>query len=342
MEKNDSGGTLESARELDRYGVWVKSDPQIPPPPEQEASFQEKSQEKTPESDIFDDIENMEPSADTDEDAEEPAPAVAEKPSASKQETAFSWFPISNASVTLLTNILEELSSIKNELAEFKALVRDNLPVQAVPQESPEKIVLAGDELDGIFSGGDVSSMPPVSAELDREEDLQWLRENGDKPLPPEESQSVPEPVQESAAVEEIPPPKAASKAGDFAMDDLFIETGSIRDIPIDLTQEESEESEDLFEEIDFDPESEEYFEDTLEDDLGPSGEEVFGESALDIKDVIFADNVDISDEELDRLERNILLEFSEKLPVIEEIFDQDEQTRASSETDKKKTYRRK
>ncbi|MDR2536461.1 MAG: hypothetical protein LBD29_10580 [Treponema sp.] len=410
----------EASRELDKYGVWVKSDPQTLSAVSSSGNIKNMP---LPENlfdndidDIFNDIENIQPLSKEIGDptltnlkeraGEEPDhvsvqnngteksfkptvglekfddPAENQKDTAMKgpplpEEVSVSGFPISDASIRLLTNILQELSLIKQELTDFKALVQDKpleettamSKVQQSAQKEPEKIVLAGDELDDILNSADfpknrnipipiIDEFPaevpePLSSNQaleetvahtggmleESDEGLQWLREKGDKPLSQAEADSTPP--------AEIPK-EESKKTGNFSIDDLLIETGSIRDIPIDLNPEEDEESEDLFEEVDFelDPENMEGLSVDpfdMESDPGPSGEEILGESALDLNSIIDPDEeINISNEELDKLEQNILLEFSEKLPVIDEIFGHDENICLPLDKGdrKKKTYK--
>lgn len=388
MEKKFSAYS-DNADALDKYGVWIKSEAQAFGLPENGGPGS-RFQKKTPASDIFDDIENMEllaeaervpleeagfsdellpviaiPIADAPDEAIPDAPDTeAESAGFAPKEDEFmkipmpdepnpeSSFPSADNAVRLLTNILEELSSIRKELTEVKGLVAGRIapePLRAdavsdSQKDIPEKIELAGDELDGIFSPADFTENP---------ETPQFRPPDSGAALTPAENSAEPDSLQppREPVLRETP---KESKAGNFSLDELLIETGSIRDIPIDLNQEESD---DLFEEIDFEPEfqrieHQEQADQKIADRepdpdmeiLEPAGEEIFGLSDLDLNDVIFPeDEMDISDEELDRLERNILLEFSEKLPVIEEIFGHDEQNGKTSDTNprKKKMFRR-
>ncbi|MDR0524736.1 MAG: hypothetical protein LBG90_02555 [Spirochaetaceae bacterium] len=346
MEKRSYIDAGPSSKDLDRYGVWVKSDgPQTQGTPEEE--IEDKDEE------TYFRVVPLEKKEKTREKTQPEADFSA----FSKSETPV--VPESDPSMQVLTSILETLLVIKKEITEFKLLFLEKTGDDSAPPY-PEKIELAGDELDGIFT-----EMPPP----------------GTKALAPAALADEKKPPQNGGSPALSQPGEAKAPQGPapaFSIDDLLIETGSIRDIPLDLIRDNEEETDDIFEEIDFDPEPEKTLEipfssDSIEeipfesedisspekkdsfltekdfefeagfdlDAIEPIGEEIIGSSSLDLKSVIFADeDIDISDAELDRLERNILLEFADKLPVIEELFGQETpaQTFSATQLGKKKS----
>jgi hypothetical protein len=216
----------------------------------------------------------------------------------------------------LLSNILEELTLIKREITGVKTLIQEHIgtkpaedPVQDIPKaERPENIILAGDELADILNSAEFAEDPEVP-----------VPGGGAAPLP-ENSKGM-EPQTRQKTETGAPSDSVKKNAEDLLIDDLLIETGSIKDIPIELNSDEDEDPDSLYDEGPEEPENGDLVEIPLtlfdEEEQGFSGEEIFGEASLDISALILPDEeIDISDEELDRLERNILMEFSEKLPV--------------------------
>jgi len=159
---NSFDDEFEPVKELDKYGVWVKSDLQILER-ETSTSFDDDSQIKTADRKVT--LVNTENNL---------------------QDTTIS--------LQLLTDILEEMATLKEEITSLKKTINEKKPEQL------EKIVLSGDELDNVLN-------PPIS-QAD-------LKNN--------------EVTKEQTSKTEL-------------IDDLLIENGSVRDIPIDMDSEEEDE----------------------------------------------------------------------------------------------------
>ncbi|MDR2484303.1 MAG: hypothetical protein LBD55_02780 [Treponema sp.] len=417
LSNNDNyNSVFESSKELDKYGVWVKSDPQafsLMDSETQEPSVIPLTQDKDLQDISDDNLDNFVDILDIEEPLKEaplggsektydavqktgdlkteipaadqedfipgvyldPIPAKNSSPgddpslSLAFKEPAFNAEnlqgkpaqdsdAVSDISIQLLTKIFEELSSIKQEITALKeAVIRTipeekpfetTVPVPAAPEE-PEKIVLAGDELDDILNNADFIDdirdtgkdifdqaaspvlMPPGISEkevLADTEELQWLMKEGDKPLAAGASGSavlgemsaapIKERLQGKPGMEELSgknrSPSEDAKSNALLIDDLLIENGSIKDIPIELDMDENEEDEQ--ERLDLDSLNLGEPEDTSEvpldmSDIGLAGEISFDDEPLD--NILFSDEyLDISDEELDKIEQKVLQEFAD------------------------------
>lgn len=418
LSNNDNyKSVFESSKELDKYGVWVKSDPQAfssmdsdiqepsAIPLTQDKDLQDLSDdnldnfvdileiaEPLKEASIGDaektydaaqktgDLKTEIPAADQEDFIPgvylEPIPAKNSSPrddpklSGAFKEPAFNaenlWDKqahdseaVSDISIQLLTKILEELSSMKQEITAFKeAVIRtvsEEQPLETtvlspVAPEDPEKIVLAGDELDDILNSADFIddirdtgqdifdqdafpvSIPSAISEkevLADTEALQWLIKEGDKPLAEGASGSTvlgempaapikEHRLREKSGIGENRSQSENAQSNALLIDDLLIENGSIKDIPIELDMDEDEEvdAEDEQERLDLDSLNLEEPEDISEvildmsDIIGPAGEISLDEEPLD--NILFSDEyLDISDEELDKIEQKVLQEFA-------------------------------
>ncbi|MDR2494278.1 MAG: hypothetical protein LBD24_03540 [Spirochaetaceae bacterium] len=446
--KNDAGGN-EPSKDLDRYGVWIKSDPQTLGEPDDAGDiFDEEALNK----EIMDDFSKSldmpqgtakeETAPDLyDADAltqkiddfsktlgiadEAPLPketfaqkedAAAPPPPADLYDADALTQKIDDFSKTLgiadeaplpketfaqkedtaapppapetvrepcdmqiLTRIAEELTAIKQEITGFKTIFLQKMAEEkaektagrktAPARGDPEKIVLAGNELDNIFNGGLEKKRPAPPAEervhfleeeelsaedldflktdaaaassfdspsaapdrdkdilLENEEGLQWLRKEGDKPISQEKpalfddvSFEIPKKGHPAGGA-----PSNSPAADQELIDDLLIESGSIKDMPVALDDGE-EFDEEEFDQEEEPPDADDYLPDDLasveiEVPLGisdrASGKVSFDEEPL--AHVIFSDDrLDLSDEELDRIEQDALREFAEKTPAV-------------------------
>ncbi|MDR1031231.1 MAG: hypothetical protein LBL76_10225 [Treponema sp.] len=182
----------------------------------------------------------------------------------------------------LLRNILEELTLIRHEVSTLKELVsrRETSPEVFAPKTSDpgeaedEKVIITGDELTNIFKGASITkdlipSYTNTAAFVQRieltDEEPETFSQNDtfeialiDDPillkkdtgnaenqgtLPYEESVDLVTEKQVKAAPDElVNKPAVNIKADNFLIDDLLIENGSIKDIPIELSPEDEEE----------------------------------------------------------------------------------------------------
>ncbi|MDR1302556.1 MAG: hypothetical protein LBK43_08840 [Treponema sp.] len=181
----------------------------------------------------------------------------------------------------LLRNILEELRLIRHEVSTLKELVtrRETSPEVFTPKTADpcetedEKVTITGDELTNIFKGPSITkdlmpaytdtaafvrgieltdevpdpSSPKDTFEIALIDDPILLKKetgNEEKPgvLPEEESADLVTEKQVKAAPDELVNKHSVNQTGNFLIDDLLIENGSIKDIPIELSPEDEEE----------------------------------------------------------------------------------------------------
>lgn len=393
---DNDDGIVEPSRDLDKYGVWVKSAPQIlstvddesqgssiMPLPENEedlldALLLEPSEDfdllQFPEEEPLNDTskiedslmenpgeksnttegENLGPASKTepipaleqgdvsallskegsdetlhpDATLQEPVPQPEEDTAGKESQVQFPQ-PADEApppqsegldiSIQLLRNIIEELSLIRTEILSIKQVLSNPVVSAEKPGEAVvcgsssegehEKITLTGHELNNIFNAPDFTD--PVAVPLSKDpliddleptagtfivledtEEFRRLKEEGDKPI--------------------------TESSDDGLIDNLLIESGSIKDIPIELNQEEegSREAETNF---------------NMGEALGSPGFMEAKEEPFDISHFL-DEQPEISDEELDRIERNILQEFSTHDDGSKDAFSMDSRREAEKD----------
>ncbi|MDR2397501.1 MAG: hypothetical protein LBD74_01920 [Spirochaetaceae bacterium] len=283
--------TQEATRELDAYGVWVKSEGQNGTEgfPDSLGSFIPAATESPEaESREREGIPTLRFSHPAGEEAAAPYLEAAALAEASPQGTV--------EGLHLLQKILDELSLIRREVLELKTLVilreeavtsrddpldeneADGAEVSFVEArgtftgEEDEKVTITGDELTSIFqnpvslpqvlspSHAHFAQEIEVTPTVDEPEEGETESLLGEAPPFPQE-----EVLREEIEVL-VPPPDASLEAdpepdttegavaslvkNDFLIDELFIESGSIKDIPLDLTAQDEEDLDEAFERL--------------------------------------------------------------------------------------------
>jgi hypothetical protein len=191
----------------------------------------------------------------------------------------------------------EELSIDDLNFLQGDSLAFESLPSEDKALDIPEKVIAPLDHHGETF------------IDLADTEEFRRLREEGDKPIgemPNEIEALEADPFEEDFFdFDEAPVEKSSGGAissgnssDDILIDNLLIESGTIKDIPIELDLDEEDSNNE--EELNFDREA-----DAELPNLKESAIEPFDLSTF------FDEEVDISDEELDRIEKNILQEFS-------------------------------